>query len=687
MEFVLEIICEEMPTSHLQEAIFQLKTKFTEELKKANLGLSTLKVFATCRRLVVVGDVAPFQEDREETILGPPKSVAFLQDGRLSPAAEGFAKAKGISADSLEIIKTEKGEYLGFKKVAKGKRAQEILAELIPKIILSLSFPKMMRWGEISFKFSRPLRNIFCILGREHLSFSCEGLSSSDSTYGHKIHSFQRLKPKSCEEYISLLKENKVVIDPEERRKIILEQVEKVLSRLEARLYHDEDLLNKIVFDVEMPFVFMGEFPEKYLSLPLEVLSVAMREGQSLFSVVKGKRQLPYFVGVADAPDDPKGLIRKGNERVLKARLEDAKFFWENDLKVSLKERAKSLDSIIYEERLGTYKDKVERLKKLVYYLADQLEARELKQELLEATELAKADLLTEMVREFPLLQGKIGGLYAAAQGYSAQVWKAIYEHYQPLGSEDKIPSSLAGVILSLADKVDTIVGATGIGVKVTGSKDPFGLRRSAHGVCRMAIEKKLRFSLPKVIERAIRLYGEKLLQPKDEVKNSCLEFFSNRLYHLLENNGFRYDLIKASLAIGLESIYDSYLRIQALDNLRKSQQFTTFIHVAKRVTNILRDHPLYKLNPDLLIEKEEKELYTCFNIIKENVNRMLLSGDFAKAQRMIFNLSPSIDKFFDGVLVMAEDRKIRRNRLALLQSIQSLFFKIADYSQIVPEG
>lgn len=687
MEFLLEVNAEEMPASHVKSALSQLKEKFKQELSASNVDFYQINTYGTCRRLVVVADFAPSQKDREIKVIGPPKILAYLKDSSPSPAARGFAKAQGIEISELEIIKTEKGEYVGLKKMEKGRRTQAILSEITPQIISSLSFPKMMRWGEEFLKFSRPINNILCLFNQKPLSFSVGGISSTNFTIGHKIHSPQKIKVNSYSDYKTDLEKNKVVIDQQERRKIILNKIEKKLKDLEGRLFHDEQLLEKLTYDVEFPFVFLGSFPKEYLSLPIEILSTAMKKGQNLFSVVKGKRQLPYFLGVADNYKDTRDLIRKGNERVLKARLEDAKFFWHQDRKISLKEKTSNLKKIIFQEKLGTYEDKVNRLKKISAYLADKVGDKKMKSDLVQAAELSKVDLLTEMVREFPSLQGKVGGLYAKEEGYSSIVWKAIYEHYQPLSLDDNCPLTLAGAVLAVADKLDSVVGVVGLSIQVTSSKDPFALRRNAHGFCKIILERKFNFSFSRLLDKILKVYGDRLKKPKNEIKDYCFNFFSNRLQYIYEKQGYRYDLVKAALGADRDNIYYSFLRLKALDSLKNSAHFEPMILIAKRVNNILRDQRSYKIIPDLFFEKEEKELYTTFSIIKKNVLPLISNGDFLRAQRFIFRMRSAIDNFFDHVLVMTEDKRIRQNRLALLQGISKLFLQIADYSRVVVEG
>ncbi len=608
-------------------------------------------------------------------------------DGSLTPAVMGFARSLGVKVDSLEVVSNEKGEYIAVKKIQKGRSAKDVLPQVLPAIINRLSFPKMMRWGSNDFKFSRPIRYIFCILDGKLLSFRVNGISTIDFTTGHKLYFPAPIKVKSFQEYRKQLKKNKVLIEEKTRKARIKNLIEKKLEPLGAQCYPDKQLLDKLATDVEYPYVFGGTFPKKYLKLPIEILSTAMREGQNLISVIKGKKQLPVFLGVSDACNDAKGFVSKGNERVLKARLEDACFFWEQDSKISLKQRAENLKQIVFQENLGSYEDKSERIKKIAFYLASKMDAGRKKQEVRQAAELCKADLLTEMVREFPSLQGKVGGIYARKEKYSLDVWKAIYEHYQPASLADSSPSSLTGAILAVCDKLDSIVGVMGLEIEISGSKDPFGLRRNAQGICSIVIDKKFDFPLPRLLDKVIKVYEDKLNKNRSELKEICLEFFKNRLEYIFSKQGFRYDLINAVLSSGVDNIYYIFLKLKALNSLKDNLKFKTLILTAKRVNNILRGQPKYRVNQDLLIEKEERELHTIYSIIRNNVRPLFSSGDFSKAQRIVLTIGSSIDNFFDNVLVMAEDKRIKRNRLALLQQVSKLFSQIADYSEVVIEG
>ncbi len=688
MEFLLEVLTEEMPPSHLRAGLEQLREKVDRGLAEAGIAVAELKTLGTPRRLVLAGEVAAGQPDRESLVTGPPKAAAIKPDGSFGPAALGFARSQGIAVEALQVVSTPKGEYMGFKRLVRGRAAADILKELLPAVLGSLAFPKTMRWGESDFRFSRPLHNILCLLGGEILEFSFAGLTAGDTTCGHRILAPGTIRVRSRAEYLDGLRAAHVIVDPAERRATVEAQIERHLAPLKARLHPDPGLLDNLVDNVEHPYVILGAFPEKYLSLPLEVLSTSLREGQRLLSVVRDKKQLPLFLGVADTVDDPRSLIRAGNERVLKARLEDARFFWEQDRKVPLADRAAGLRAVLFQEKLGTYEDKTQRLKKIVAYLCDKAGAVEAREDAVTAASLCKVDLLTEMVKEFTSLQGRIGGVYARQEGYPAAVSRAIYEHYQPAGLDDDAPASLTGALLSAADKMDTVVGAVGVGLQVTGSSDPFGLRRSAFGVCRILVERKTSLSFTRLVDKVIGVHGDRLGRPKEEIRSAVGEIFAGRLRYLCESRGFRYDLVNAAFGPGLDDLYHTWLRVKALDAFQASPQFEPFILMAKRVSNILRDQPQVKsFSPDLFTDKEERELATAFGIVRDNAAPMIAGGDFGRAQAMIFKLQPCLNAFFDKVLVMAPEKKVRQNRLGLLQAVRAIILEVADYSQVVVEG
>jgi len=689
MEFLLEINTEEMPAAHVKSGLNQLEQGFKRQLKDADLvdedkKTGEIRTFGTCRRMVLYADMVPKQKSKREVIIGPPKKVAFDEDNNPTAAAKGFAKSNKVKVSDLEVIKEKKGEYVGVKKVIKGKKAEELLQDILPELISGLSFPKMMRWGKSSVRFSRPIKNILCLFKGKRISFKVGETSTTGHTYGHKLFYPEKIEVDSFKDYLSKLEKKKVLIDAESRKQKIEKQIHQQLSSLKAQVYPDEELLEKITYDVEYPYVFLGEFPKEYLKLPIDILSTAMKVGQSLFSVVnKDNQQLPLFVGVTDGSPDSKSLVKKGNERVLKARLEDARFFWKQDLEKPLKEKRDILARIVYQEKLGNYEQKTDRIKNIAQFISDQVKVEE-KKYLIQAAELCKVDLITEMVREFPSLQGKSGGLYAKEEGYPKKVWKALYEHYQPVSQDDPPPSTVNGAVLSMADKIDSIVGSFGIGIEVSGSKDPFGLRRNAQGICRTILDKKMSLSLSRLIDESVSEFGDILDKSKQELMKQCQSFFKDRLQYLYERQGYRYDLVNAALGAGFDNIYHSFLRLKALDDIKETPEFNSLIIVVKRVNNILRGQPKRRMNPDLLAEKEEIKLYTEYATLKEKISPLIEAGDFSRAQQFILEIRTTVDNFFDHVMVMVDDPKQRKNRLALLRAVSQLFSMVADYSQVV---
>ena len=687
MEFLLEIRVEEMPLAHVQTALGEMRARLIAVLASHKIALAGLKTLSTTRRLVFVGDFAPGQPDREEVTTGPSKAAAYAPDGSPTPAAQGFARSKGVSLADLEVVQTGKGDYVAVRKTVRGKSTAEVLSRALPDIITAPSFPKMMRWGSGTVRFSRPIRGLLCLFGGGVVPFSLDDLTAGETTAGHALHAPETVRVRSFDEYQAALRERFVLIDPEERRSSTRAQISALLAPIGAELYPYEPLLDKLVNDLERPFAFLGHFPEAYLNLPIEVLSTAMREGQKLFTVVRAGRQLPVFVGLADAVGDPKSYIRLGNERVLKARLEDARFFWEQDLKVPLLRHAAKLKNVLFQEKLGTYADKTGRLEKLVKYLGEKAGLGRGTKDLVAAAALCKADLVTDMVREFPALQGKVGGLYARQAGSSEATARAVYEHYLPQSVDDRSPASLEGALLSLADKIDSIVGVVGVGIQTTGSSDPFGLRRNAQGVCKIILEKKLSLSFGRLVDKVLAGYGDRLKMPKGEMVAYLREFFAGRLRTLFEREGFRYDLINAALGAGTDDFFHSYLRVKALDALRSSPRFEPMVLMAKRVTNILGDTPAAAVDSGAFVEKAERDLYTTFVLVRDNALPLAAKGDFDQAQRILFRLEPSLNLFFEKVLVMAKETKLRRNRLALLHAIRKALARVADYSEVVVEG
>lgn len=652
LPFLLEIGCEEIPDWMILPALQHLRQLFEEVLSGNHLSGEVTAVEATPRRLVLkAAGLKKRQADSEELAMGPPKSAG-------AGAAAGFAKKMGTTPNSLGVEVTAKGEYFSFRKKIAGRDTAAILAEALPLLIPKIYFPKTMYWtGKGGVRFIRPIRWIVALLGEEVVPFEVAGVKSGNTTSGHRRLGKSSI-PVSIATYEEELKKNYVLVSASERRK----KIETEIAALGVRVKPDPKLLETLVYITEYPTVILGAFDPQYLALPSEVLVTVMRHHQKYFSVEDADGNLaPNFVAVMNTNADPDGLVRKGNERVLRARFNDARFFWEVDQHKTLSERVADLASVTFQAKLGSYLDKTKRVVNLTAELGGNQEAQK-------AAELAKCDLTTEMVKEFTDLQGVIGGLYAKAQGEPEPVWRAIYEHYKPLSMEDSIPATADGRIVALADKLDTLRECFRIGLIPSGSKDPFALRRAAQGVVKILVEGRLPLPVKKLL-------GE----------NSQLEeFFVDRVkYYFKEIRGFRYDEVNAVLASGYETLSDVEDRLAALKAVRPTENFEPLAASFKRIQNILRQAGFSGggvVEPSLLEAGPERDLYREF----QRVSAAARGSEYLPALEAVASLRPAIDRFFDKVLVNAPDARVRENRLTLLRNLLTEFSTIADFSEIV---
>ncbi len=678
-EFLLEIGVEEVPAwmiqdalkslkQHLAQAFFLYHESFLNALDKAEL-------YGTPRRLVAfVPELPPVEPDREEPIIGPPKQAP-------KQAAEGFAKKMGVSVAQLQTRKTAKGEYWAVVKKTKGKNTLEILSLELPSVIPSIHFPKTMYWtGKNGPRFIRPIRSLLALYGGRVVPFEIAGVASSSYTFGHRTLGKPRLKVTRFEQYVSLLRRNGVILNPADRREKILTDTHHLLQRGKDgfKLRENPELLNTLVHLTEFPTAAMGEFDPVYLELPEEVLVTVMQHHQKYLSVSDARGRLaPRFIFVMNLDGDRQGTIRHGNERVLRARFNDARFFWETDQKVPLRDRLTMLEHVTFQSQLGNYRQKTERNAKLVKALAGYV-PKAPRDAAVRAAELAKCDLTTELVKEFTELQGVVGGLYARAQGESAEVADAIYDHYKPESMEDRSPRTPAGALVALADKLDTLAGCFSIGLKPSGSSDPFALRRAAQGVVKILADHRLRAPLSQLIAAA---------QPKTEATAELREFFLDRLrYYLREVRGFPYDEVNAVLAAGADDVVDALERCAALQKVRPTENFEPLSAAFKRIRNILTKAggaDKFAGEPDAspLEAGAERDLYNEARRIFEETQG---SGDYEAVLRRIADLRPAVDAYFDKVLVMALDERVRHNRLTMLAWILRAFTRVADFSEIV---
>jgi glycyl-tRNA synthetase beta chain len=680
-ELVFEVGTEEMPPRFVPQALEVIKERFSKWLKEERIEGKEIKVFGTPRRLVILGLLEEYQSPLEVLKIGPPKKVAFDQNGHPTLQAQGFAKSQGVSVDELVVVSTEKGEYVAVKKSEEGKPTSELLKEFLPQLILNLPMPKSMRWEKRNLRFIRPIRWVLAVFGGEVLEL--EVFEASSYTFGHRFMAPQRIKINGIKDYLAQLREAYVLVDQGERRRRIREEIERVTTRVGGHPLIDEDLLEEVTFMVEYPWAILGGFEESFLRLPKEVLITAMQHHQRFFPVLNEKGQLmPYFVAISNTLAKDMEVVKRGNERVLKARLEDASFFYHEDLKIPLEERVPRLKEVVFHSELGTLYEKIERLITLSEKIA--LKVCPSKVELAKrAAFLCKADLLTEMVGEFPELQGIMGREYALRAGEKEEVAIAIEEHYKPRSSDDDLPQSETGSVLSLAEKLDNLCGFFSIGLSPSGTSDPFALRRQAIGLVMILLKRKWRLNLREAIEWAFELLKDKVKKP--EAKEEVLEFILGRYEGILLSEGFLKDEINAIFEVQKEDLVDIKNRIQALHHFRAFSDFQNLVIAFKRVSNILKgiSYP-QRVDPNLFIQEEEKELYNTFLSISQEAQPLFEKEDYLGLLGLFVKMKDRIDRFFDKVLVMTDEKAIRENRLALLGNINNLFLRVADIAKLI---
>jgi glycyl-tRNA synthetase beta chain len=685
-EFLLEVRSEEIPARMLEPGTRELATRVFEELMARGVGPREVETGYTPRRLVLILSGLPEREaDREEQVLGPPVRAAYNAEGAPTPALLGFAKRCGVAPEELIRIATEKGEYLAAKQHTLGRATREILSELIPRVLAGISWPKAMRWGAGDGPWVRPVQGLLALLDGNVVPMTFFGVAASDSTIGHPILSPESFSVAGAADYRKKLTALGIEVRHAARRERLHAAMTAEAEALGGKLVEDDPLLDKLAALCEIPGVMSGAFDPAFLSLPAEVLATSLRDHQSALTVEGPEGLMPAFLTVMDRPDDPVGRVRSGNEYVVAARLADAKFFYGEDRKGKLAPKASRLASLGFHERLGTYGEKAERLARLAAAIGRRLgsDPQEVEQAV-EAAKLLKVDLTTEMVKEFTSLQGIVGGIYAREDGHPEAVWQAIYDQYQPASTEDSIPRGRVGRIAGLADRIDTLVGIFGLGLIPTGSKDPFGLRRAAQGVVRIALEGSLSIDLEAVAREAVGFYGTKLSRPADEVLGLLRPFLHDRIRHVLGLEGYAYDEIEAALGAGAVSLPDLRARVAALKKVRGEERFLSVVLSAKRIANIVKDAPEHDLEPGALVEPAERELFDAFAELRAEIVEALAERDYERVLFRTADLAPVLDKFFVDVLVMDPDPEVRANRIALLQAIHRTISRTAKLTEMV---
>jgi glycyl-tRNA synthetase beta chain len=699
VELLFEIGCEEIPAGMLPKAEEDLRSNIEKLLAAESLSEGvTVESFSAPRRLVAwVRGLPAKQPDVEAEVTGPPKSVAYDSVGAPTRAALSFAEKQRVHVNDLYLVRTAKGEYLAAKQTKLGRTAEQILGTVLPRAVHDLSWPRSMTWtGLDGARFIRPIRWIVAVLDGKAMKLSVAGIPAGNTTRGHRFLGSNAIRVDDFAGYEKKLHSNGVIVRPSRRQEKIAKELQAHAKQGSFHIHEDPELRKLVAYLNEYPTVIQGDFDPAFLSLPDEILVTVMRDHQKYFAVEKRNGELaPHFLAVINLDKDSKGLIRAGHERVLRARFADARFFWESDQKCRLADYLPKLERVTYESRLGSYRDKVERVRAIARWLAEQwfnlgmLQAHVAEAD--RAAELAKCDLATEMVREFTELQGIVGGLYARAQGEPDEVADAIYDHYRPVGLEDPIPRNLTGCAVALADKLDSVVGCFAVGVVPTGSSDPYALRRAALGIVKIILEKKLPVSLSLAIGAA----SKALLTHKPkrgvtpEQESQILDFLLDRAKFVFrEREGFGYDEVSAVFRAGADDLVDAQKRLSALKAIRKSKNFEPLAVSFKRIRKILEKAGValtegQRVNPDFFENAAERELHSAVRDAAQKVPALKRAGKYQEALEVIAGVRPAVDRFFDEVMVMAENESVRNNRLTLLAELLREFTTVADFSEI----
>ena len=684
-DLLIEIGTEELPPKSLKRLATAFHQELCNSLKENGLEFSETSWLASPRRLaVIVNQLEISQSDKQQQRRGPAISAAFDDDGKPTRATEGFAKSCGVAVDQLGKLETEKGSWLVFDTLVKGKQTKELIPDMVNMALKRLPIAKRMRWGNNDFEFVRPIKWILLLLGTETIDCEIMGVRSGKHSYGHRFHHPGAIKIKQAAEYVEALKQNgKVVADYNERRSLIKDQVEKLATKNNGAAIIDPELLDEVTALVEWPVSFAGNFNPDFLKLPKEVLIASMQDHQKYFPILdKQKNLLASFICVTNIESKEPDLIKQGNERVIQPRLSDATFFWERDLKNGLAKHIAGLNKVVYQKELGTLHEKSERLNSIISNLAKtfNIDNNNAKR----AAELCFCDLLTEMVCEFPALQGTMGKYYAEADGEDANVALALEEYYQPRFAGDDLPTTTLGQCLAISEKVDTLVGIFSIGKAPTGDKDPFGLRRSAIGLLRIIIECEIDIDLKELLDSAASNYPSKV-KAKD-ITNDVFRFLMERLRRYYIDEGVSNDTFESVLAINSSKPLDFHHRLIAVTEFRKLAEADSLAAANKRISNILKKSDFnntLKVKDELLSEEPEVLLAKTLKEYQKKVVPMINDRDYKSALTELAGLRESVDSFFDNVMVMCDDDDVKNNRLALLSDLNSLFLETADISKL----
>jgi glycyl-tRNA synthetase beta chain len=684
-DLIFELGVEEIPAFAVSGIRDQLRELLLARLAHDNIAHGDIECAATNRRLMVhVAQIPEKTASKEETVLGPAKRIALDERGLPTVALKKFCEFQGVKLADVVEIETPKGKYLGITKVGGGQDAATLLAAVIPDALAGLTFPKTMVWNESRVPFIRPVRNILALFNNKPLDVQFAGVTSSNKAPGHLLLSDAYFEVNSFREYIEGLSKNFVILREEERKSKILAELRDVEEELGCSVPCDEEMLGYYLYSNEYPVVFSGSFDAKYLGLPAEIITAFMTHEKKLLPVYDAAGQLtPHFVGVSNIPDENKKVSR-GNEKVVQAAFEDAQFFWDMDLREDFFALKGMLKNVMFQKELGTYYEKVERLAALVDLLISEIHQDALRSQLHKAAFNCKNDLLTKMVREFPSLQGIMGGLYLQAAGEDPVVWKAIYGHYKPRGLSDEKLEDLGAGILSIADRIDNVAGFVSKGIKVSSSKDPYGIRRDANAIIKIITEFNLDLDLAPLIRLAALNFAKDDADLQQNCKAIC-ELFAARMENFLKDHlKLRYDVVNAVMGRSTLAVRDKVLQAQAVAKLAETGLAEPLAALHRRIKNICGDSERCHFSEGTLKEKEEKILSDVFKESKPRIDGLILKKNFLQAASEILEMKPIIDGFFDKILVMDKNISLRKNRIALLQRLDELLSGVADFSLLV---
>ena len=682
-KLLFEIGTEEIPARFIAKTKADMKGYLEKTLKELHIEYKSIELKCTPRRFVVVIDeLAENQATVEEELKGPAKKIAFDENNNPSKALLGFLKGKDISPEEVYFKTVGKDEYAHIKLTKEGQAVKGLLKDIFEGMIKSTTFPKSMRWGGKNIRFVRPIRYFVCLMDEEVIDFEIEGIKTGNITKGHRFLGSSEIVINTPDEYEAKLKENFVILDDEQRKALILEQCKAVADSLGGTLMMDEDLLEEVNYIVEYPTAFYGEFDESYLSLPKEAIITPMKEHQRYFPVLDADgKLLNKFITVRNGDSYEIDNVKRGNEKVLDARLSDALFFYHEDTKKPLEAYVERLDTIVFQQKLGTILDKTKRIQNLSEKIAKALALT--LPNLDRAAYLSKADLTTAMVFEFTELQGIMGRYYANLSNEPSEVAEAIYEHYLPRFAGDELPSTNEGIILALSDRLDSVAGFFAIGIQPTGSQDPYALRRQALGILNIMMEKKLDVRLFDLLDLALENFDFEDMD-KQSVKSDLMSFFELRLKNLFTDMGIRYDVVDAIINIEDSNPFDLLIRAKDLDAWVKNNSVTEALQTFSRISNISKEAIAGKVDEALFAHDSEAKLNTAYNSIKAEVEAMLARREYVKALELLISIKDSVDAFFDSVMIMDENMDIRANRLAMLSNIRTTMESVADLSKIV---